>query len=151
MKTNLTPLFFMSIPALILTSCKECPVDLSVDRCKNIIEAGEVCELYQSGEISEAEAVKKMDELTRQYRLLTEQLSVLLSEKENSSLDREKHQKDMIAFDRSTEAKVYKQKMGRAASKLRALVVDFFKGKPTSAEFIAAVERYNKVTELYHI
>ncbi len=141
----------LGVPALVLSSCGECPADLTAKQCNNIIEAGDVCQLYSNGKISAKDAVKQLDELTRRYKAISQKLTLLMNADKNTPEQQSERESELRAYEQSTEAKVSKQKMQRARNYLKQVTADFYSGKETSPEVIAAIARYNAAAELFYI
>ncbi len=138
-------------PALFLSSCGECPVNLTAQRCENIIEAGDICQQYKEGKLSSAEATKKLDKLCEEYKTLTRDLQEIFTEHSKDPSKMRELNAEIASFDKSTEARIYKEKMQRSMDMITAIAKGLDDDTTPDQDIIAAVERYNEQTRIYYL
>ncbi len=138
-------------PALLLSSCGECPINLTAQRCENIIEAGNICSLYKEGKISSSEASKKLDKLSEEYKDLTRELEEIFAEYRKDPAKMRELNAEIASFDQSTEARIYKEKMQRSMLMITEIAKGLYDDSVPDQDIISAVERYNKQTSIYYL
>ncbi len=141
----------LSLPVILLSACSECPVDLTAQRCANIIEAGKICQLYSDGKISSKEAAEKLDDLCEDYKDLTNKLEKALTKYQQDPEKLKALHAEIASYDQSTEAKLYKEQMLRSMECITKIAKGLHDDSVPDQDIIAAVERYNAETKIYYL